>query len=349
MNSLEFNKRYWWRVKLNDGSQEWSDVFSFENVNKNFTWYIDKSFNENDVEGSNVNYDSSASGWKLTTGENILKVSSAGTAAGSYVSFAYNGTEHLANTYFWGIVTAEIDTTTLEPKNSHYFLQSDADPADSMIAYLNSLPEGTVVAMAICDDGAQSVLGFEGGTEVRRAIETYGSLYVDSVRYRDSWCVLGKKGAQQGSVVESFKKNGFGAADFSVSKAVINNEGYVLFPAAGTSSGWLNIQKQDLVPSGSSINYFPLGIKANGEIDTLNELSFTNNISSLSSIDASVYPLLKIMAKLNANELHESPSISSLGINFETFPELAINYQVVKVEKDTLLDWRRYETGLWSL
>ncbi len=337
LNTLPSNKRYWWRVKLNDGSQVWSDVYSFKNVNKNFTWFIDKSFSENDVEQSNVKYDSSASGWKLTNGENILKISSAGNTAGSYASFVFNGTEHLANTYFWGIATAEIDTATLEPKNSHYFLQSDADPADSMIAYLNSLPEGTVVAMAICDDGAQSVLGYVGGTPVRNAIKNYGSSYIDSVRYRDSWCVLGKKGAPEGSVAESFNRDGFGPAVFSVSKAVSNTNGYVVFPIAGTSGGWTNIQKQDSVPSGTSINYFPLAIKTNGDVDTLNELTFTNNISSLSNIDASVYPSLKIMAKLNANESFESPSVSSLGINFETLPELAINYQVVNVEKDTLL------------
>jgi len=57
--------------------------------------------------------------------------------------------------------------------------------------------------MTICADGAQSVLGFSQGTPVRQAIETLGSLYIDSVFYRDSWCIIGKKGAPQGTVPES--------------------------------------------------------------------------------------------------------------------------------------------------
>ena len=123
-------------------------------------------------------------------------------------------------------------------------------------------------------DGAQSVLGYLGGTPVRNAIKNLEVLYIDSVRYRDSWCVLGKKGAPQGSVAESFKRDDFGPAVFSASNDSNNANGYVVFPIAGTSGGWTNIQKQDSVPSGTSINYFPLGIKTNGDVDTLNELYF---------------------------------------------------------------------------
>ncbi|MDO8548605.1 MAG: C25 family cysteine peptidase, partial [Ignavibacteria bacterium] len=337
LNSLTNNERYWWRVKLNDENQEWSEAYSFKNISPGYEWLIDESFNENNLEYYNSAFDSSAMSWKLTTNENLLEISSAGASAGAYASFIYNGQEYLANTYFWGIGTAEIDTITLEPKNFRFFVIEDPNPADSMITYLNSLPEGTVLAMAICDDGVQSVLGFSGGTPVRMAIENYGSLYIDSVRYRDSWCIIGKKGAPQGSVPESFKKDGSGPAEISASNVVNNDSGYIVFPAAEKSYEWINIEKNDSLPPGSSIEYLPLGIKVNGDIDTLDALNFSNNISSLNNIDASIYSSLKIFAKLNANEFFESPSITSLGINYKVPPELAINYQVVNVSSDSLL------------
>jgi hypothetical protein len=36
LSTLQNNKRYWWRVKLNDAGQEWSDVFSFKNTDNDF-------------------------------------------------------------------------------------------------------------------------------------------------------------------------------------------------------------------------------------------------------------------------------------------------------------------------
>jgi len=337
LNSLNDNKRYWWRVKLNDANQEWSDVYSFYNTNKNFTWYIDRSFRNEDIEYFNSAFDSSKNSWHLTSNENLLEVSSAGSDDDEFGSMLYNGEELLPNTFYWGIATAEIDSVTLKPSNFRYFIFANGNANELMKAYLDSLPPGKIVAMTICADGAQSVLGFSSGTEIRQTIEEFGSLYVDSVMYRDSWCIIGKKGAPQGSVPESFKRRFLGFAETSTSNVINNDSGYVLFPAAEKSYEWINIEKNDSLPPGSSIEYLPLGIKANGDIDTLNALNFSNNISSLNNIDASIYSSLKIFAKLNANNFFESPSITSLGINYTIPPELAINYQVVNVDSDSLL------------
>jgi len=337
LNSLSLNKRYWWRVKLNDGNQEWSDVYSFQNEGKNFTWYINKSFKDEDIQYYHSAFDSSEESWHLTSDKNLLEISSAGSDNGDFASMLYNGGERLTNTRYWGIGTAEIDSITLEPSNFRYFVYESGNADELMKIYLDSLPVGKIVAMAICTDGAQSVLGFSSGTQIRHTIEEFGSLYIDSVMYKDSWCMIGKKGSLQGSVRESFVRRYLGFAEISASNIVNNDRGFVVFPAAVKSYEWINIEKQDSLPSGSSIEYFPLGIKTNGEIDTLDGLSFSNNISLLNDINASVYPSLKILAKLSANESLESPFISSLGINYKPLPELATNYQVVKAEKDTLL------------
>jgi hypothetical protein len=70
----------------------------------------------------------------------------------------------------------------LVPSDVKYFVYSEELKTDSLlIAYIDSIPAGTLLAMTVCVDGAQSVLGFSQGTPVRQAIETLGSLYVDSV------------------------------------------------------------------------------------------------------------------------------------------------------------------------
>ncbi|HSP88040.1 MAG TPA: interleukin-like EMT inducer domain-containing protein, partial [Ignavibacteriaceae bacterium] len=290
-----------------------------------------------DIEYFNSAFDSVNNSWRLTSNENLLEVTSAGSDDGEFASMMYNGEELLPNTFYWGIVTAEIDSVTLRPSAFRYFIFSQGNANELMKAYLDSLPSGKIIAMTICADGAQSVLGFSPGTEIRETIKNFGSAYIDSIGYRDSWSIIGRKGASTGSVQETFKRRFFGFAETSESNVVNNESGYIVFPAAEKSFNWQNLEKNDLIPSGSSIEYYPLGIKADGNVDTLSSLNFSGNISSLENINASLYPSLKILAKLYANNLFESPSISSLGINYLIPPELAINYQVVKINSDSLL------------
>ena len=327
--SLQQNKRYWWRARLNLPQSVWSEPYSFFNENVNFNWYFHNSFNPIDVQLQNVIFDSTLNSWKLTNYENLLEITSAGSDDGEFGSIKLNDFEKLPNTYYWGIATALIDSVTLEPSDFKYFLYWDPAPADSLIGYINSLSDGALIAMTICADGAQSVLGFSQGTPVRQAIETLGSLYVDSVLYRDSWCMIGKKGAAQGTVLEAFSKRFAGPAQIETSITVSFENGCVEFPPINNSAKWLSVTKTDSLPSGTEISYIPLGIKKDNSIDTLNILTFSGNVSDIRSIDANVYPSLKLLTRLEANENFETPLLKTIGVNFIPVPELAINYQVV--------------------
>jgi hypothetical protein len=191
--------------------------------------------------------------------------------------------------------------------------------------------------MTICTDGAQSVLGFSHGTPVRQVIETLGSLYVDSVLYKDSWCMIGKKGATQGTVPESFRRRFSGqAAIIDTSIIVFNKNGWVEFPAIKNSNRWLDITKTDSIISGSSLSIIPLGIKKDNSIDTLNALNFIGNVADLSNINADTYVSLKFLAEFQTNQNFETPLLKTLGVNFIPVPELATNYQVVSSSADSV-------------
>lgn len=336
ISGLNGNQRYYWKSRIDYQNAEWSETFSFNNVLNKYDWYVDSTFLSNSIELKDVNFNSSTKNWELSQTNNTLEITSAGSNEGKFASILFNKSETLPNTFFWGIATALIDTITLKPYSYKYFVYPSSTSGIALKNYIDSLSPGTVIALTICDDGAQSVIGYSGGTPVRQSIATLGSYYIDSVRYRESWCIIGKKGAPKGSVPEAYKKLYEGQARISISKETTSDSGYIIFPSIQNSVKWKELFADHNVPNGASFKIIPLGIKTNSQVDTLSDLVLSDSISILSSIAASVYPDIKFVAKLYANDQKQSPTLKSLGVTYTSPPELATNYQVVSVSRDTV-------------
>lgn len=337
LHNLLPNKRYYYRVKIDNPSEAFSETYSFKQFKpgSNFLM-IEPNTSLYNIEDSNVEFDSAQSSWKLSNQEMRLKIQSAGTYDGSFGSIVYNSYEQLPNTYYWGMVAAFIDSITLRPYGIRYFNVPDPGVMDSLANFVNSLQPGTWVAMAISADAQQNILGGRGSRS-RNAIKTLGSLYIDSVQYRENWCILGKKGAPIGSVPESYKKHFQGVATIELSKLVTYDSGYVVFPPIRNSKKWDYVKLEMELPENTLITSTPLGIKTTGVVDTFFNLQTTGDSINLNGVNADEYPSIKILSKFNANSLKESPSIKSLSAYFEELPELAVNYQVVPVDKDTII------------
>ncbi len=333
---LSQSSRYYWRIRVNSPNSQWSEVYSFSNVENSFDWYLDSTFRINDIQTQNVRFNPVTKSWDLDFNNSTLKIQSAGATAGKFATMIYNGQQLLSNTFFWGIVTARIDTITFQPFDFRYFVFPNPPSGDSLKAYIDNLPVGTHLVMAVSDDAAQSVLGFSSGTPVRNAIKTLGSLYIDSVMYRESWCMIGRKGAPIGSVPEAYKKRFEGIAEIEVSKSVLSDSGTVVFPLISNSSQWQDVFKNTNQPAGTNLVFNPLGVKVDGSVDSLEAVTFIGDSTNISYINPSVYPKIKLQAKLYRNQNYESPSINSLGVRYKGLPELATNYQLVKTNKDTV-------------
>jgi hypothetical protein len=348
-NNLIPQQRYWYRTRLNTSEIKWSTPYSFKNVENNFEFFIDKDFNNDNIRLRNIAFDSLSNSWKLDNITSNLKIMSAGGTAGKFASIVFNNIEKLSNTFFWGMASAEIDTITYEPYNIKYYIYpaTITQNSDSLINYINSLPQGKLIALTISDDAAQTVLGFAGGTPVRRAIETLGSLYIDSVRYRESWCIIGKKGAPIGTVQESYRKLFEGFATLEISKEYPAEDGSITLPVVGKSADWQDINLDCDLPAGSELKIYPYGYTDNGTKDTLDVLVLTNNTSSLSHIKASDYSKLEFETHFKSNDLKESPRINSIGINFVPPAELGTNYQVVQLDKDTIQIGSNVNLSFW--
>jgi len=335
LSTIQNEKRYWFREKV-EGEKDWSSINSFIKSDEKYNWKVDSTADMKDMQVNNVSFDSTKRAFGLINKLNEIEITSAGGNDGKFASFMLNGREMLPNTFFWGIATVLMDTLTYEPKEIKYFVYPSSTSAPAMIEYLQSLPARSLIAITICDDGAQSVLGYTGGTAVRNEIKNFGSALIDDVRYRESWCMIGKKGAPTGSVPEVHKKLFEGMAVINTSVSFKADSGSITFPKIKNSSDWIAVFKNDSIPSGTSIKYFPIGIKSDGTTDTLTALNFNADSSDVKSISAKDYPELVINAKLYSNELKESPAINSVVVRYKTLPELAVNYQVVNVAKDSI-------------
>ncbi len=338
LNNLIPQQRYYYRTKIDDLNSFWSQPKSFIQDYSQYQFFLNSNENEvNDFTYSQTFFDSSSNSWKLKQESTTLKILSAGGHDGAFGSIQYNGYEQLPNTFYWGLATAIIDTLTLKPLSIRYFNVPDPGVADSLINYINRQPTGTILAMTISADAAQNILGYVGNTPPRNAVKTLGSLYIDSIVYREGWCILGRKGASIGSVPEDYKKLFQGVAQIEISKNVTYDSGYVVFPEIKYAKSWNYLKFQTQIPNGASIVYIPIGIRKNGQIDTLYQFTTNQDSIDISFINAKTYPSIRMMAKLYANQLKETPSILSLAANYESLPELAVNYQTVEVDKDTIL------------
>jgi hypothetical protein len=334
-NNLLTNTRYYWRARLKGLEQEWSQTVSFYN-NHNYSWLINHSFNQSDLSTNQVELDSSSLSWKIKQGNNYLKIASAGFSDGKYASIQYNFLEYVPNAFFRGFATALIDTFDLHPNDVQSFMYPLATSRDSLINYINYLPEGSVLAIVATDEVSVYFAGTEGDS-LKLLLKGFGSVYVDSIGWRDSWAMIGIKGALQGSVPETFSKSLHGPAVIDTSKFVQYSEGTIQFPPVTNSVKWLNVIKNDSIPPGSSINYYPLGYKNDREIDTLSNLQFTANEASIEFINPEMYRKISILAELNTNSNFESPELKSIAINFIPPSEITTNYQVVSSSADSVL------------
>lgn len=330
--------RVWLRSKPDISSVEWSEPVSLIRMKSNFKWYADSPIEgAAGVSPTNVLYDHNNLDWSLQEKLRTLSIISAGTYEGSFASVLLDNDENLPNTYFWGIVAVPFDSVSLLPTSIRYFDYPATTAAPKLIEYIDSLSTGTIVGFAICVDGAQSVLGYSGGTEARKALKKMGSQYADSIRYRESWSMIGRKGATIGSVPEVWKKHFEGPARIDMSKNVIADSGYIAFPKIGPASRWGEMAIKRQLPAGTKLITDVYGIKNDGSEALLLKHTSADTALSLTSINPTQYPFIRLQPNFYANNLKQSPALAVAAVDFDGLPELAINYQVMSLSRDSVM------------
>ena len=133
----------------------------------------------------------------------VIKVKSAGSDSENYARVSINGKTLLFTTFLHSTHAVQInekDGTVLSITN-YSVCHGGAHintPSDSFVSFINSLPQGRIVAIAV-KGGAISCLS----EEAKLACESIGSNIIRQVPAQGSWAIVGMKGAPKGTVPES--------------------------------------------------------------------------------------------------------------------------------------------------
>ena len=156
-----------------------------------------------------------------------LRAASYGMADGWNSSVTVDGTDYSDFNYDlrgadgsyrsrgWSIVHTDASGRVVSKGYFDPYLLGHAE-AERMAAFLEAIPQGDLAVMAVADEGSKNL-----SARALAVVESFGSSLVRGLGYRDSFALIGRKGAPAGSAIEELKKLGEGPATASNADARI--------------------------------------------------------------------------------------------------------------------------------
>jgi len=140
-------------------------------------------------------------GWWKGMKDVSIKVESAGLKHGNYARIYVNGKQTVLNRRGYNIVVINSYTGSVE-KSISFDTCGSFNASKQMREFINSIPEGRIVAVAVKDD-ASSSLTKEAALSLRNLGAT-GDLSDRNKHFRWSHSVIGMKGLKPGEALESY-------------------------------------------------------------------------------------------------------------------------------------------------
>ncbi len=135
--------------------------------------------------------------WRLTSSRlSVYRVESAGFDDGNYVKISTDFETVDFTSRGHNLLVIHPQTGAIETKSFDTF--ASTAQADEMANYINSLADSTVVLAGIADEGTVSMT-----ENAYLALESLGSSLTRQVQSRDSWALVGWKGAAIGTIKEN--------------------------------------------------------------------------------------------------------------------------------------------------
>ncbi len=323
-------KRYWWKAKINTPSAMWTTGTFYQGgssgndigQNDSLAW------SENIFTATTMEVQSSALiNAKIQSTQIVLRAISSGFLDGTFGVVELNGFNVLNNSFSRGHSIVVIDTANYSVLSKRTFdLYNQAANADSIVAFINQIQNGMFVVVVVIDEGSNNF-----SSSARNAYSLIGAKEASKLGWRDSWAVIGKKGAPAGTALEMYKSSTTGKAIVETTFTKIETSGTIVTPEIGPVAAWNTLTIQQALPNGSQSNVAVLGVKQNGGIDTL--LSSTSSTINLQSVSAITYPKLKLKFSLQANPANQSPVLSSWNLGVTSPAELTTSPQFFSLSK----------------
>ncbi|MDP2038198.1 MAG: interleukin-like EMT inducer domain-containing protein, partial [Ignavibacteria bacterium] len=319
------DKRIWVRTSIDNANP---NIFSLKVGDySSYILWDSLSFSK----GNFINILFTQSQIELAKKETKIETLSAGFNDGRTALIQVNKQNYIPENTLRGHHVVVFKDTTLEfVKYLRFDVNSGGSEVTNYIKFLDTLSAKNIVAIAVSDDGAIA------STELKSKIKNLGSVFIDSLLFRGSWTLIGKKSTKQGTVPEMFSKPFGGRVTANHLVKSIEPAGGYLSSRIGPTLKWKNIILQTASQNDSLMNYDLFCIKIDGNIDTLKNVKVKNNVIDLSGITSNAYPYLQVRANLKSSTNNVSPLLQKMEVRYVNPAELITNYQVVSISKDSL-------------
>jgi hypothetical protein len=220
--------------------------------------------------------------------------------------------------------------------------------AAEMAAYVDGISDAHILMVAVRDDAngypPSSIDGTNISPELRSALHRYGASLIDSVGFRDSYVLVGRRSDPSATREQHFVLGTAAARDTLIVRAT---EGRLVTPVIGPANSVSSLRWEGIPGSAEAgVDLRILAIRAApsaaGVRDTL--LAEFGAVAPGSDISlAALNPLpsafLRVEAVLHDPRGEGSPQLRTLELVYESrFPELGITSQVVESEPDSVLE-----------
>ena len=160
-----------------------------------------------------------------------IKVQSAGYEHGNSAKITLNDQEFGFENYSRGINLAVVEQITGQKLFCTTFdTYADKNVHLAFTNFINSLPLGCIVAIAVQDEATQQF------SEVAKEVcKSLGSNLINHLKFRNSWAMIGQKGADSGTAQELLSKDNFVICERSIDVVdnKNNNNGWELLVKSG--------------------------------------------------------------------------------------------------------------------
>ncbi len=202
-----------------------------------------------------------------------------------------------------------------------YTLTSIGQP-DSLLRFLQNSPVGNYISLVVVQDGKSGI------TEaLYQAIESLGATQIRSVTPGQSWSLITRKGSPfpMMTPLESYSPFGIAIVSYQMPNYYSSGAGSMETVPIGKASSWMNYFWNNLNPNKSSIITKLVGLKKDFTVDTLFNISSSQNSIDLSGINSSVFSSMQLITNLSNQDGEVTPYLYDWTITYSSVPELAFN------------------------
>ncbi|MBN2090697.1 T9SS type A sorting domain-containing protein, partial [candidate division KSB1 bacterium] len=325
---------YWWRCRTvtNNEIGTWvQSAFYVDFSTTDFEIRMNEPAHLSDSDLNNL--EKSANGIRLQIRNHFIEVQSGGFADGNLARIYLD--QQVVMEAGRGFNLAVIDSKNGRILSTAIFdTWSNSTAADSMALFIQTITENQYICVAIKDEGSRFFT--ENG---KLALESIGSQYCRQIGSRDSWAIVGKKGALPGTVPESYKSTGTGLATVSQAFTSYVNSGTMVSSILGPAKKWYKFQWHEEIPlTNDPISHQIIAFnQTTSQWDTLTPVLSNASGVDLAFINPQDYGRLKILTSLTSLTGEFSPVLKSWRLFYEPVPDLATTSTMIKIEPDSAM------------